>query len=118
MNALFMTNYKSHGTYQVPWLTLTLFGLMILLFLFNHQLFQALCFYQDSILNGEIYRILTGHFIHCTVEHLCWDLLAFLILGSVIERYSRESFCYTLSFSCLGVSAWLLCVPNQVASYC
>ena len=109
---------QSHGAPRVPWLTIGLSIGMILLFQLKDQFFQTLYFSQEATMKGEVWRILTGHFIHCSLEHLFWDLLAFLILGSVLEYHCRKDFYYSLALSCLGVSGWLLCASNHVPSYC
>src|SRR4051794_2008646 len=35
---------------------------------------------------GEWYRLLTGHFVHWSGEHLVWDVAVFALLGILSER--------------------------------
>ena len=109
---------KSHGTPRVPWLTLCLTGAMIILYFMPSSLFNMLLFNKDNIIQGELRRFFTGHFVHCSFEHLFWDLAAFVILGTVIELNDRRELIPSLIWSCLGVSGWLLWGEDKFTTYC
>ncbi len=52
---------------------------------------------------GGWHRLLSGHFVHWSGEHLLWDALAFAILGAVVERVSRRAFFATVAASAVAV---------------
>jgi len=55
---------------------------------------ECMSFDRAGIVAGEYWRLLTGHFTHWNNDHLTWDVLMFVLLGSLIERRSR---------ACLGL---------------
>jgi rhomboid family GlyGly-CTERM serine protease len=49
----------------------------------------ATAFFQydrQRIVEGELWRLWTGHFCHFSVEHLAWDLAAFVFLALLLRR--------------------------------
>jgi rhomboid family GlyGly-CTERM serine protease len=58
---------------------------------------------RDAIAHGELWRLVTSHFVHWSGNHLFWDALAFGVLGWFCERNSVGSF-----VRCVGVSALLI----------
>ncbi len=108
----------SHGTRRVPWLTLTLTTVMIGLYLLGPVPFDWLHFDKTAIRHGEIWRFLTGHFVHCNFEHLFWDILAFLVLGSIIEFHNAKQFLLSFLSSCILVSMWLFWGETKLMTYC
>ena len=108
----------SQGTFPVPWLTVGLTLLMVVLFFMPERIFHLFLFDKQAISHGELWRFITGHFIHCSFEHLFWDALAFVILGTVIEFISRRHLIPSLIISCLGVSFWLFCDETLKVMYC
>ncbi|MBI5150570.1 MAG: rhombosortase [Candidatus Omnitrophica bacterium] len=111
-------NLQCQGTHRVPWLTLGLTGLMIVLYLMTPFVFDELLFNRDAVIRGELWRFLTGHFVHCSFEHLFWDLAAFVILGTAVELNDRHALIPSLAWSCLAVSVWLLWGEGKWTTYC
>lgn len=118
LNINLFSKTKSRGTVRVPWLTLGLTLIMGVLYLSGQTLFDSLLFDKTLIAQGEYWRLFTAHFVHCNFQHLLWDLLAFLIIGSVIELNNNRHFIPCLIISCLGVSAWMFFVETSFSSYC
>lgn len=58
---------------------------VFLLFVLGGSAPEALVFDRQAILQGEIWRLVTGHWVHSDVEHLAWNLMAFGLLGYMIE---------------------------------
>lgn len=118
MNTLAPTSEnQSHGTVKVPWLTLGLTLLTIILYLAGPVFFNHLVFLKGAI-EQQLWRCLTGHFVHCNVEHLFWDVVALVILGSAIELKSRGDLLLSLFISCVSVSLWLLWGEPRLQTYC
>ncbi len=73
---------------------------------------SSLIFDRSAILDGEVWRILSGHAVHFSSTHFVYDLLAFGIAGFVIEykRYPNCGLLYLLMALAIGVSL-LICRP-------
>lgn len=118
MNINLLQKAKSRGTLKVPWLTVMLTLGMAGLYFSGQSLFDLLLFDKNLITQGEYWRLLTAHFVHCNFQHLLWDLLAFLVIGSVIELNSPRHFLPCLLVSCLAVSGWMFFIETKFSSYC
>jgi rhomboid family GlyGly-CTERM serine protease len=70
----------------------------------------GLAYQRDLIAAGELWRLLTGHFVHWSHEHLVWDACTFLALGAACELRSRERLlvCLAASVVAIPVVVWLL----------
>lgn len=62
-------------------------------------------FSRDAIASSEVWRLLTGHLSHWSLPHLAWDLGAFAVLASMIERQSRRRLLWLCGATALAVSA-------------
>jgi len=79
---------------------------------------QALCFdYQRITEHKEYWRLVTGHLVHSSFNHLFWDLLAFSVASIYVESKSRTIYIVTtlLSITCLNL--YLLSPLTNVAQY-
>jgi rhomboid family GlyGly-CTERM serine protease len=43
----------------------------------------ALRYERESVLQGEVWRLLTGHLVHADVSHLIWNLLGTLLIWAL-----------------------------------
>jgi rhomboid family GlyGly-CTERM serine protease len=70
----------------------------------------GLAYQRDLIAAGELWRVITGHFVHWSHGHLVWDAGTFLALGAACELRSRERFlaCLVASVIAISVVLWLL----------
>jgi rhomboid family GlyGly-CTERM serine protease len=84
---------------RLPVLTIIIAGLAIAIHC-SHSATVALQFDRDAFVQGEIWRVLTGHLTHFGTDHLRWDLIALLAFGSLTELRSRRTF-----IACLVTSA-------------
>lgn len=94
-----------------PWLTLALVAL-------------ALCagasldlrFDRPAIERGELWRLVTGHFVHFGRAHAVGDVLGFLGWAAVIEATSRRLLLTTtlITASVTGVGVFVLCPQVNV----
>ena len=71
---------------------------------------------RAAILQGEVWRLITGHFVHWTPSHLAWDLLAFIVLGAICLR-RRWLFASVVMTTALIVSTFLLVLCPEVTMY-
>jgi rhomboid family GlyGly-CTERM serine protease len=72
---------------------------------------------RAAILSGEVWRLLTGNWVHFSPSHLLYDLLALGIAGWLIERRGYPSFGLLCLLSALGIGTVLLAGRPEVQSY-
>jgi len=70
----------------------------------------GLAYQRDLIAAGELWRLITGHFVHWSHSHLVWDLCTFLALGAACELWSRRRLLVCLLVSAVAIPGvlWLL----------
>lgn len=71
---------------------------------------------RAAIAAGEVWRLVSGHWAHYSLDHFFWDVLAFGFLGLACERRSRARFlvCVSASAVAISLSIWL-CLPEMSA---
>lgn len=72
---------------------------------------------RAAILSGEVWRLLTGNWVHFSASHLLYDLLALGIAGWIIERRGYPHFGLLCVLAAVGISTVLLAVSPEVQSY-
>jgi rhomboid family GlyGly-CTERM serine protease len=83
-----------------------------------HQpLSDWLAYDRMAIQAGETWRLLTGHLTHYNADHLFWDVLAFVVLGVMLERRHRVGFITTVIASATAITAVLWFAHPKVAEY-
>jgi rhomboid family GlyGly-CTERM serine protease len=93
-----------------PWLSLGLGALAFFIALVPGA-DAALVFQREAIAAGELWRLLTGHWVHWSTEHLMWDVGTLVALGVACEAQGRARLAATVLASALAISAvvwWLL----------
>lgn len=102
---------------RIPILTISLLTILIGL----HWLVAdktALYFNAAGIFQGEIWRLVSGHFMHADLQHLLWNCLGLAVLGTLLEYRSRAVLLATLGAGIVFVSALLLTPYAQLEYYC
>lgn len=87
------------GTYVIPGLA-------------SHMVYD-----RSAILSGEVWRLLTGNWVHFSGTHLLYDLLALGIAGWIIERRRYPHFGLLCVLSALAIGTTLLAIRPEVQSY-
>lgn len=111
-------------TCHCPW-TLVFAGLMLLL---NLALFTempnpldavitALQFDRAEILDGQIWRLMTGNLVHWSKEHFLLDIGAFLLVGILCERSLGKSYPWMLATAGLCVGVAVLVLQPEMSTY-
>lgn len=72
---------------------------------------------RAAILSGEVWRLLTGNWVHFSTRHLLYDLLALGIAGWIIERRGYPYFGLLCVLSALAIGTVLLAIRPEVQSY-
>jgi len=92
----------------VPWSTLTMAALALLLYLGAGPAAPAWVFDRAAVANGQWWRLVTGHLVHCDLSHLCWDVAGLMVLGWLFEdRFSHRQFLTIMASGMVAVNAWL-----------
>lgn len=102
---------------QFPFFTMTLLAILIALHFIPVDK-TLLYFSATDIAQGETWRVLSGHFIHADLQHLFWNCLGLLVLGTLIERRSGWILCTTLGTGVIAVSLLLLSPVSKLDYYC
>lgn len=69
---------------------------------------EGLLYDRDAILSGQIWRLVSGHFVHLSASHLVLDVLALCALGFLIEPEGGGLLRALLWLSPLALSGLLL----------
>jgi len=102
---------------SIPFQTLGLILLLLgIYFLVPDR--SILYFSAENIARGETWRLLTGHLVHADLQHLGWNCLGLLVLGSLIEQYSKSAWWTALFAGIAAVNALLLSPFSQLDYYC
>lgn len=74
-------------------------------------------FDRTAILNGEIWRLLTGHLVHFNRTHIVYNFMAFGLVGWMIESNKHRHYFLFLTFIALSISLTLLLVKTGMTYY-
>lgn len=72
---------------------------------------SMLQFDRALVLHGQLWRLVSCHLTHWSVEHLLWDLLVFAALGCMCERADRRAFVATFVVGAIAISMSLFALP-------
>jgi rhomboid family GlyGly-CTERM serine protease len=72
---------------------------------------------RGAVLQGEVWRLVTGHFSHWSAAQLRYDLFAFVVLGAICEVRDRARFAMALAATAVLVSLFLLALRPDVVLY-
>ena len=110
---------ESHGSRRLPWHTFLMLSITLALYVVGGPAAESLVFDRQAIMQGEFWRLLTGHWVHGDMEHLAWNLVAVGILGWIIEMSLGPIRLYRalIAGMCL-VNAWLWLFIPSLDFYC
>ena len=93
----------------LPWLAILLTAVAVGVWLLPDS-GAGLAYQRGPIADGELWRLVTGHFVHWSPGHLVWDVGTFLVLGVACELRSRKRFsvCLVGSVVAIPCTVWLL----------
>jgi rhomboid family GlyGly-CTERM serine protease len=91
-----------------PLLTIVLAGLAVLLFWLEGGAPQGWVYDRVAILDGEWWRLLTGHVSHSDLDHAIWDIAALVIIGALVESRGRLRLVVASLLGVLLIDAYLI----------
>lgn len=101
---------------SLPFFIYFIFFLSIIAFIFP-EVSYFFVYDRAAVLNGEIWRILTGHLVHFDLPHLLYNLIAFCTIGWMIApKHYRNSFILCLVAAPL-ISISLVILEPEMAYY-
>ncbi len=109
------------GGFQPPWATLAMSIVCLTIYGIGGPAFDPLLLTGNGLGNGEIWRAITGHLVHCDREHLIWNVVALLLLGTLYESTVRPGvrrFVVELAGCGLAVSVAVIAFAPQLEAYC
>jgi len=101
---------------QLPVITLLMVGSAVLIALIP-SMSPWLVYDRDAILSGQIWRLLNGHWVHFSGQHLAYDLLAFGVTGWIIEARKFPRFGWLCVVAPWAINAVLIVAEPQM-SFC
>lgn len=101
-----------------PILSLMFSALACLLMALPRSVHQLLYYDYQHLLQGQVGGLISGHWIHADVQHLAWNVVAFLLLSVVIERQSRTLLVVSIVIGTLCVDLLLISPLATVQRYC
>ncbi len=103
---------------RMPWLTWLLAGLSAAVFAALGAAPEHGVYDRFAVAGGEVWRLLSGHWMHGDTGHLAWNLGALLILGGIVETHSRLVLLLGLLVGSLAVDGWLWFLVPGMRQYC
>jgi len=100
----------------LPWFTLVACALAVGVW-FVPGNFDSLAYDRSKILGGQLWRIITGHWVHFTASHLFWNLVVLIPAGVWLEKRDRCAARATLLLSPLAISLALLAFDPTLGIY-
>ncbi len=77
---------------------------------------DTLYFNAEKIIQGELWRYITGHLVHSDIQHLLLNLTAFIILSALIETHSRLQLFTALIIGIIFINFYLF-NSNEINNY-
>ena len=79
---------------------------------------DLLIYDRELIKQGELWRLITAHFVHVDNEHLILNLCALLILGASLEYLNTKLFLPVLLAGILAINLGLWFEIHSILYYC
>lgn len=102
--------------FTLPWMTAAA-ALLALAFWYWPGAFDLFVYDRAQILHGQVWRALTGHWVHYSGTHLFWNLVVLLIAGTWLERHNRAAALWTFVTAPAAISIGLLAFEPSLRLY-
>lgn len=72
---------------------------------------------RELLLQGQIWRLFTGHLVHFSWRHLLFNLSAFAVLGCLLEFRNRGLLLWLITLTALVSSLYFLLFMPEMTKY-
>jgi len=106
------------GAWQAVWLLGLLVGISVLLALAGDPARLALRYERAAVLNGEFWRLISGHFVHATFAHLLLNMVGLGLIAALFPRdYTLRQWMIVLAASVLAIDVGFVLFEPQLEWY-
>ena len=81
------------------------------------RLVTALQYDRTAVLNGEVWRIITGNMVHWSPEHFALDVSVFLVVGFLFEPMIHRAYPWLIFASALAVGVAVFLFQPELTVY-
>ena len=103
---------------SVPWLTIGLGAIAIAIALLPETVQSALIFNKATVMSSTPWQFFSAHLVHGDLQHLFWDVLGLLVVGSMLERMSRTAWLSAVAIGLFVVNSFLVSSFSSIQYYC
>ena len=115
---LYFATAVRHGGGRLPWRTLLFLALATVGYLIPGDAPEAWVYDRVAIAQGEIWRLVTGHWVHSDLTHALLDIGAFALIAAFCESRLQWRLPLALLAGTIGVDAWLWWIADSLHYYC
>ncbi|XZE20224.1 rhombosortase [Pirellulaceae bacterium SH449] len=90
---------------------------VVLLFQISSEYVPLLELDWRTVRFSSAYRLVTSHLLHWSWNHLAWDLLVFVVLGSICEQNQRGRYLAYLGLSSIVIPLVVFSKHPELTSY-
>jgi rhomboid family GlyGly-CTERM serine protease len=101
---------------RVPVWTLAVAAFALIIFFFP-ELGNLLIYDRAAIMHGEIWRLMSANLVHFSPAHLLYNLIAWLIAGTIIELRAYRLFPALCLASSIFISITLILLESELHNY-
>lgn len=109
---------RGRGSGRLPRFTLLLMAICLGLYIILGPAPGSLVFDRAAIVQGEWWRLYTGHLVHSDARHALWNILALGILAALLERRGGRRLGLIGAFGAVAVDLWLWWGQPALQWYC
>ncbi len=106
------------SNFALPWQTLLLSSVALMAYIAQGPAPETWVFDRAAIADGELWRLITGHWVHGGPSHAFWNIAALILLGLLFERCLQWFLLIALLAGTVAVDAWLWWGNSSLAYYC
>ena len=107
---------KNQAARRIPCASLLLGALAVVVYSFP-ALAEALQYDRMAVLRGELWRIVTCHWTHWSLDHLLWDLAVFVGLGAACEQMNRSRYLICLAAATILIPLAVVIFLPDIETY-
>lgn len=108
-----VTQNQVRLTRRVPVITLIVVGAALAVQLLP-GLHPFLIYNRTAVLHGELWRLVTGQWVHFTARHFLYDAMVFGIAGSMIERSGCPNYAWLCGLVPLAIGVGFLALEPHL----